>query len=384
MMRVVSCLIGVLYIFLLLQRSASGEESHLYTGTQALWKDGAVISNQPEEDGKFHVPAMGYVVIENTIPDNFSLTFDVQGAMMPGIGFRADPSLASYEYFYFRVYADAQPQETIQYIPTFNGEMSWQLYNYPLYEREAKLKANETFSVKLMVVKNKAALYLNDDREPAMVIDPLLTSRRGGKLLFTSISKAFVVSNLQLQPLADDVSLPPAQHVPEQLSGTLQSWSLSTQFDCGNSSYIFQCVSKLKNGVGDLKKVQADSQGVVNLSRYYDVPGRWVLATTELESSGKRQVTLEYDYTHEVAIFLNGQPIFTGKEIDRDNGNFGRVIPGEESIMLSLEEGKNTLSFAVHGDEELGRYYDAKRLGLYQARNWGFTARIVPTKEPVQ
>ncbi|MEJ2195915.1 MAG: hypothetical protein P8X73_13790 [Ignavibacteriaceae bacterium] len=76
---------------------------------------------------------------------NFRLEMDIAGVVMPGLGFRAKDK-RNYEYLYLRVMSNNR-EDALQYIPVFNEGFSWQLYNYPDYEKVASFPERYSFSV---------------------------------------------------------------------------------------------------------------------------------------------------------------------------------------------------------------------------------------------
>ncbi len=60
---------------------------------------------------------------------NFIIEFDVIGFVMPGLGFRVQDN-DNYELIYIRA-GSSNKKDALQYIPIDNGNLPWQLYNYP-------------------------------------------------------------------------------------------------------------------------------------------------------------------------------------------------------------------------------------------------------------
>src|SRR5680860_444119 len=90
---------------------------------------------------------------------NFVVDFYCNGLSGPGFGFRVQDR-KNYEYLYLRLGLSGK-KDALQYVPIHNGNLPWQLYNYPKYEGKASFPKNKvaTFpaSVKKELVEGKAS-----------------------------------------------------------------------------------------------------------------------------------------------------------------------------------------------------------------------------------
>ncbi len=91
-----------------------------------------------------HLPSKHKAYLKKDTPDNFRLEMDIAGVVMPGLGFRAIDK-RNYEYIYLRIMSNSK-EDAIQYFPVFNGSFSWQLYNYPNYEKSASFPVRYLFT----------------------------------------------------------------------------------------------------------------------------------------------------------------------------------------------------------------------------------------------
>ena len=142
---------------------------------------------------------------------NFVLDFYCNG-QVPGFGFRVqDPK--NYEYVYLRMMMSGE-KDALQYVPIHNGNLPWQLYNYPQYEGNAKYERRQVATLPLsmqdQLVSGKAsdslliALEAEDvlfseesfvdipDGSPAYIYDPqsssaLLFEKREDGIAFLDI-----------------------------------------------------------------------------------------------------------------------------------------------------------------------------------------------------
>ena len=91
-----------------------------------------------------HLPAKHTAYLKNNIPDDFKLEMDIAGVVMPGLGFRSTDK-RNYEYIYLRIMS-SNKGDALQYFPVYNGSFSWQLYNYPDFEKPATFPTRLLFS----------------------------------------------------------------------------------------------------------------------------------------------------------------------------------------------------------------------------------------------
>lgn len=130
---------------------------------------------------------------------NFVVDFQCNG-QVPGLGFRVqDPK--NYEYLYLRMMMSGN-RDALQYVPIHNGNLPWQLYNYPQYEGNATYPRREVATIPLSMqdqlvsgkasdslltaLEKKGAVFSKEsfvdipDGSPAYIYDP----QSGEALLF--------------------------------------------------------------------------------------------------------------------------------------------------------------------------------------------------------
>jgi len=94
-----------------------------------------------------HLPVGHAAYLKNQKFKNFIVEFDVVGFVMPGLGFRLQDK-DNYELIYLRVNSSTK-KDALQYIPIDNGNLPWQLYNYPKYEAKAEFAKEKVTSLPL-------------------------------------------------------------------------------------------------------------------------------------------------------------------------------------------------------------------------------------------
>src|SRR5437762_3807046 len=83
-----------------------------------------------------------------------------------------------------------------QYTPILNGAAVWQIYNGPGFTRAVDIPRGVWFHVRLEITSAQAKLYVNDMREPSLVINDLKSGiRKGG----VGLEGAAYVSNVDIR-----------------------------------------------------------------------------------------------------------------------------------------------------------------------------------------
>ena len=295
---------------------------------------------------------------------NFRVEMDIAGQVMSGLGFHAKDGI-NYQFVYFRP-GMGRTKETIQYIPIYNGALSWVFYNYPEYETTANVKPLKWFHVAFEVRDKNLKVFVNNDPEPKMDISILENPVRGGKLLLRSLFGPSYFANVTYQPLTDTA----IESNTLLKTDFLTTWELSKQFPRDTTSNYFDSLLDRANASNNWKTINTKEDNHVNFSRYFEYPNGVVVAKTTIDSKNESNQNLHFDYVGRIKIILNGNDIFHNKKI-----KFERIFDGTYSVGLSLKKGKNELVVIAEGDAGFfGKGF--RYLGRNQHTNWGFIARI--------
>ena len=278
---------------------------------------------------------------------NFTMDLDIAGAVMSGIGFRvADDQ--NYQFIYFRP-GYGGTQEAIQYIPIYNGALSWVFYNYPEYETTADIKSLEWFHATIEVNEDRLKVFVNNSKNPQLDITLLPTKNDSGSILLRSLFGESYFSNITIK----------------ELSKPLVEWEISEQLS-KNESYSYEEIKNVKTW----RKINDTKSDYVNLCRYFEHPNGTVLAKKNIHSEKKQEKILSFDYIGKLQILLNGKEVFNYAKYKLE-----RVFKDTYKLVLNLEKGKNELVFITEGDAFIfGDGFNA--MGRKQHQNWGFIAHL--------
>ncbi|GLR71389.1 hypothetical protein [Agaribacter marinus] len=294
------------------------------------------------------------------LPENFHLSLEIKAKVMAGIGFYSK-GRHEFEYLFFRTSNDS-PSRAIQYLPVYNGAFAWHLYSD--YQYPAAINSNDFFGVELTCSTDACEVVVNAADQAKF---NLSRNEFNTGLFFRAFQGDAVIRNVEVSPTPRRIVNEPVQ----AKAGMIQYWELSQQVDLPSNVNIGKIWRSLSN-VNDKpwKKVRPDKAGIVNISKYFEHPKGAVFAKTCLQATQDGSVTLKFDYSHVLTVLLNGQIIFSGRELDTHN--FFRISHDEESIELPVTKGQNELSFLIHG-------YDLSHLppifDRTQYANWGYVAR---------
>lgn len=276
---------------------------------------------------------------------NFRLEFDMAGVVMAGLGFHVSDE-QNYQFIYFRP-GYGGTIEAMQYIPIYNGALSWVFYG--AYQASADIHKLQWFHAAIEVRGDNLKVFTNGNTHPDMDIRMQRTGAdRGSILLRTMFGEAYF-TNLTYRAL------------PEAITG----WEISGQLPAG-TSYGYEQVRKVR----EWKTIDEPGDDYVNICRYFKMPEGTVIARHIIHSDSVGNKMLLFDFTGTMHVWLNGKEVF-----GYDKYKLDRVEAGTYSIRLALQKGDNELVFITKGDGFIfGKGYNS--LGRLQHQNWGWIAGI--------
>jgi hypothetical protein len=276
---------------------------------------------------------------------NFRLELDIAGAVMPGIGFHASDE-QNYQFLYFRP-GYGGTIEAVQYIPIYNGALSWVFYG--AYQATADIHSLQWFHAAIEVRGNNLKVFTNGNTKPDMDIMMQQTEADRGSVLLRTMFGTAYFANLNYRVLPEGIT----------------DWEISEQLPAG-ITYGYEQVKKVEHW----KKINETGDEYVNLCRYFKLPEGTLFARHMIHTDSIENKLLHFDFTGTLHILLNGKEIFS-----YDKYKLDRVEADTHVIRLSLQKGNNELVFITRGDGFIfGKGYNS--LGRLQHQNWGFIAGI--------
>jgi len=267
------------------------------------------------------------------------------GRSYPGIYFRMqDPDNS--EHVYVRPHRAGHYSDAVQYASRFNGIGGWQLFNGTGYTAPVELPVDEWVPLKLEVRGHQARFYVGDLDRPVLEIDDLRHgASKGGIALEAQPNTCF--SNFRYT-LGGDLQFD-APPPPDVRPGMITDWELSQRFVVSDVD-IERHPAEQQLPL-EWRAVQADAGGMVDVSVYTGRSGREpdvVYARATIRSPKAEVKEYKIGYSDAVAVFLNGQILFSGSSAyqQRDQSALG-IIGLFDSVYLPLKEGDNELLLAV-------------------------------------
>lgn len=134
---------------------------------------------------------------------NGVIEVDIAGSTFSGIGFRGDDAGAVVEKVYFRPQnsGTARHANTVQYAMLGRPQFGWRALreNFPgKYEAGADMSVNEWFHLRVDIQDSRASVYVNDAKQPVLVVDELLGDQSDGTIGVWGWDSYF--SNFSFQP----------------------------------------------------------------------------------------------------------------------------------------------------------------------------------------
>lgn len=286
--------------------------------------------------------------LKNIDYKNFRLEMDIAGAEMSGIGFHVKDE-QNYQFIYFRP-GYGGTEEAIQYIPIYNGALSWVFYNAPTYEKTAAIERMEWFHVVVEVRNNRLKVFVNHSEEAQMDITLLETDTQSGSILLRSMFGDSYFANFNITEIPSPIT----------------DWQISEQFERGET-LVYEDLKK----VTSWKKTKPSAGEFINLSSYFEHPRGVVFTKTNITSEQNKQAILIFDFVGKLRIFLNEEEVFHYAKHKLD-----RLQNDKMAQLIKLKKGVNELIFISEGDADIfGDGFNS--MGRKQHQNWGFVVHLV-------
>ncbi|MET1259016.1 hypothetical protein ABV409_06725 [Flagellimonas sp. DF-77] len=219
--------------------------------------------------------------------------------------------------------------------------------------------------VKAEVLGNKMSVFVDDMEAPTFVVDDLKhETRAGGINLYSTFGEVYF-SDFSIAEIKSDQTRSSDTDVAQIGPNYITKWYISEMFAKDSVNFPQQADSLLKLR-DKFKEINADNDGLVNISRFYDDMDNTIVLTSQIVSDAEKEVELHFDYADHLVVLLNSETLFDGGMDFRpppNKGAEGRVFVQDERTTLKLRQGVNWLSFMLSGDNR-------------QKFNWGCIAKL--------
>lgn len=307
------------------------------------------------------LPNSGKVVLKDLEFSVGTIEFDIQprDPVFSSIYFRYKDANEN-ECFYFRTARAGKPDapDAVQYAPFLSGVNLWDMLTH--YQTNASFKKDGWNHVKLELSQSQMRVYLNSEK-PILEIPRLEGNTTSGTLAFDGqmLISNLSISHAEVDGLSHKPGIDPTDYDPRYI----RNWRMSNPFttpDKIDFSYDF-----LPTDSTQWEDVKAERRGLVNLTRKFGKSENrrilWLKTTVKSDKIQKRKI--DFGFSDEVWVFLNGQMIYM------DKNPYNQPMMKEPDGRISIE---NT-SFEI----QLIEGYNDLRIGV--ANNfygWGIIARL--------
>ncbi len=262
----------------------------------------------------------------------------------PGLVFRMGAG-GNYESFYIRPHRSPLYPDALQYTPVFKNVSSWQLYSGEGFTALYDVAPDEWVHVRLEFAGSQARVFLNDDEEPALVVNELQHEPGPGFIGVKGPADGTAYFSSFSYREASDLAFEPAPLV-DAAAGLLMDWEISQGFKLSaidlETPYAQQSLGAL-----EWQTVTALPNGLVDVARIVPrTPGGpdCVVARTTIASEEARTMALAIGYSDVVSVYLNGAHEFLANSAytSRDPSFLG-ILGLSDVVYLPLREGDNEL-----------------------------------------
>lgn len=266
----------------------------------------------------------------------------------PGVLFRVKDQ-SNYERVYIRPHRSSFYDDAVQYAPMFNGIDSWQLYNGLGKTSSLDILPGKWNHLKIIVAEDQARIFWNDETEPALIIEHLEYGRSKGSLGISGpINGTAYYSNFSYE-IIDDLTLPDMVQ-RESICGVIDKWTISDPYPYIGADFTKYPDDKILSCL-KWQNVQANKDGVVDVSRYYSRKSRaadCIFAKTTISVESDTLLRVGFGYSDFITVYLNRKPVFLGVSSyqSRDKSFLG-IVGYFDNIFLPLTKGKNELMVQV-------------------------------------
>jgi hypothetical protein len=269
-----------------------------------------------------------------------------------------------YEEVYLRPHKSGLP-DAVQYAPVYQGNSAWQLYHGPGATAAPEFEPGVWTRVRLVLAGRRAALYLGEQQQPALVIPRLAREPQKGSIAL----RAFLppgddrpgpiarFADVRLRPGATE-GIPPAAASGPAQGGIVRTWAVSRAFvpkDAGPAAELPGA-----DEIGTFTRVEASESGLVELHRHVKLPAQpspvsggraraAAVARLNVRAAREGLHALDLGFSDEATVFLGGRPLF------RADQSYSFDAPRREGLVgfdqarlwLPLRAGDNELAVLV-------------------------------------
>jgi hypothetical protein len=300
-----------------------------------------------------------YILLKDFDFATGTIEFDVElkGQGFPGITFHVDKDTVNSETFYLRYFGKSEPirRTNMQYAAIMDKVNLWDLTDD--YQAATQLYENRWNHVKLVISENQLRAYVNDMQNAALWVPALEGLTKSGSI---GLSGNVIYANMVVTPNAIEGIPSSAGYDPTSNdSRYLRNWWITEPVDFPFGKDLMKQISvspgvaidpTLLDSTAVWKPIKAEHRAMVNLTKKYGSTesGERKLAwlKTTISSDKVQQKKLNFGFSDEVWVFINGQPLYVDKNYYGSPGMKeprGRCTIENTTVTIPLQEGENEI-----------------------------------------
>ncbi len=303
----------------------------------------------------------GKAIVKNLQFTNGTIEVDVyakSARSFAGIIFRKQKN--TMEELYMRLHKSNQA-DAIQYSPTFNNELTWQLYKE--YQAKVNFKNTGWNTLRIDINTSTAEIFVNNEK--VLSVADLKTENNIGKIgLFALFNNRF--SNFRFTPKKEIASKLEKNKKNLINPNIISEWEITKAAPYIEEAFNFDNSLKQKQTT-----VATEKSGLLPISKYIKKPSSgnfdqnkeaYTIASTTIYSDKAQTKLFSFDYSDKILVYLNGSPIFKGNNAFRAKGiqYTGHIAINTNKLYLQLKKGTNKIDCVV----------------IDKANGWGLIAKI--------
>lgn len=249
------------------------------------------------------------------------------GPAYPGVAFRVqDPQ--NFELAYAQPHTSGS-WDALQYDPVMNGSNTWQMFHGKPYQKAVETPMGRWFKLRVDFEGQRAAIWV--DNQKALVVQRLAHTVQPGKVgIWTYLPAYFRDIQVSMRPQLPET----AGDKPLQPRGVVMRWEADS--------------------IGPL---DCEPGGYLNLNRYLPITAGWVTLRKRFTSAQTEKLNLEFGFSDELALSLDGQEIYTGQNLFKPSPEWkerGYVDIDTARVTLDISEGEHELAARIRATEYFG------------------------------
>lgn len=321
-------------------------------GNKAEFTPHLGVSTLHLDDGGADATGNNIVMVKGLEFANGTIEYDAalaENTRFTSIHFRRKDA-ANSEHFYLRANAVGDPNvnSAVQYAAVLNDVNIWDLSNE--YQSNATLKTEDWNHVKLVVRDGQFLAYVNDMTTPALYVPVMDGDWASGRIGFDG---NIYLANLTVTPDATP-GLHPGRGIDPVHNDAryLRNWQVSEprQLPAGQEP----TPNTMPDTSTAYTAITAERHGLVNLTRRFGATPRGerriVWLKTKISADKEQLRKLDFGFSDEVYVYLNGRPLYVDKNLFGTPGMKaprGRCSIENARINLPLTTGENELLIGV-------------------------------------